>query len=254
MPDSTESNVETAGERIKQAVENYNAQNHDLPLSMSVGFAVGQARESRINQVFIEADNNMYREKLHRKHSARSNIVQTLMETLKARDFVTEEHVARSQKLIEEIGLAIGMRQNRLTDLRLLARFHDIGKVSIPDRILLKPSVLTPEEFNEMKRHCQVGHQIAISMPELVSIADWILKHHEWWNGTGYPFGLSEKEIPVGCRILAIVDAYDAMTNDRPYRKAMSSEKALAEIVKCAGIQFDSELVKIFTEVINNKL
>ena len=100
--------------------------------------------------------------------------------------------------------------------------FHDIGKVGIPDRILFKPGRLTDEEYKEMKRHSEIGHRIAQSAPDLQPIADYILRHHEWWNGGGYPLGLSGENIPLECRILAIADAYDAMTSDRPYRKAMS--------------------------------
>jgi HD-GYP domain-containing protein (c-di-GMP phosphodiesterase class II) len=103
------------------------------------------------------------------------------------------------------------------------------------------------QEYNEMKRHSEIGHRIALSAPDLVPIAEWILKHHEWWNGQGYPLGLRGEEIPLECRILAIADAYDAMTNDRPYRKALPKDIALEEIKKHAGVQFDPYLVEKFT-------
>lgn len=94
-----------------------------------------------------------------------------------------------------------------------------------------------------MQRHSEIGHRIAQSAPELFPVADWILKHHEWWNGNGYPIGLKENGIPLECRILAIADAYDAMTSDRPYRRAMSGTKAITELKRCAGTQFDPYLV-----------
>ncbi len=96
-------------------------------------------------------------------------------------------------------------------------------------------------------------HRIAQSAPDLVPIADWVLKHHERWDGKGYPLGLKEEEIPLECRILAIADAYDAMTSDRPYRKAMSCEEAVAELLRCAGTQFDPQLVLIFVQMLEDR-
>jgi HD-GYP domain-containing protein (c-di-GMP phosphodiesterase class II) len=121
--------------------------------------------------------------------------------------------------------------------------------VGIPDRILFKPGSLNPEEFLEMQKHCEIGHRIALSSPDLAPIADWVLKHHEWWNGKGYPLRLAGEEIPLECRILSIADAYDAMLNDRPYRKALTREMAMEELKRCAGTQFDPYLVDKSIEV-----
>ena len=191
----------------------------------------------------------MYREKLHRSQSARSAIVQTVMSLLEARDFITEGHADRLQGMLTKLARAAGLPESRMIDLRLLAQFHDIGKVGIPDRILLKPGPLSPDEMTEMKRHSEIGHRIAQSSPDLLPVADWVLKHQEWWNGKGYPLGLAGERIPIECRILAIADAYDAMTSDRPYRKAMSHEAAVAELRRCAGTQFDPELVNLFIQI-----
>ena len=147
--------------------------------------------------------------------------------------------------------------RNLLTDeavdlLYLSAPLHDIGKVGIPDQILLKPGRLTPEEWVTMKSHSEIGCRIAHASTDLLPIANLILKHHEWWNGKGYPLGLVGENIPIECRLLAIADGYDAMISDRPYRKGMSSAAALAELRRCAGIQFDPFLTNIFVGMIEN--
>ncbi|MDD2554324.1 MAG: PAS domain S-box protein, partial [Desulfotomaculaceae bacterium] len=253
LPDGDEMIIEKAAQRIKEEVEKYNAAGAIPPLSMSIGSSMGGKTTGSLSEVFKEADNNMYREKLHCGQSARSAIVQTLMKALEARDFITEGHADRLQELVEELASAIGLPERSLADLRLLAKFHDIGKVGIPDRILFKKGHLTSNEFSEMKRHSEIGHRIAQSNPDLSPIASWILKHHEWWNGQGYPQGLKGEEIPLECRLLAIADSFDAMTNDRPYRRALSREEALAEIMKCAGTQFDPELSKVFLQILQQR-
>lgn len=253
LPNSNVITVEKGCQRIRAAVDRYNEANPQLPLSISLGFATSEASFISMSDLYKEADNNMYREKLHRSKSARSAIVLTLMKALEARDFITEGHADRLSRLVEAVAVEIWLPERSVADLRLLAQFHDIGKVGIPDRILFKPGTLTHDEVVEMRRHCEIGHRIALSAPDLVPIADWILKHHEWWNGTGYPLGLKGDEIPLECRILAIADAYDAMTSDRPYRKALAHEDALAELRDCAGTQFDPGLVEQFIKVLETQ-
>ncbi|HBQ25784.1 MAG TPA: histidine kinase, partial [Syntrophomonas sp.] len=244
--------VEAACQRVREAVDKYNSNNPDVPLSLSIGFAVRNDPSLNMHEVFQAADNNMYREKLHRRQSARSAIVKTLMKALQARDFQTEGSATRIQELVVILGERIGLPTHRITDLRLFAEFRDIGKVGISDNILFKPGPLSQEEVFEMQRHPEIGHRIALSAPDLVPIADWILKHHEWWNGKGYPLGLKEEEIPLECRLLAIADAYDAMTSNRPYRKSMNKDEAICELNRFAGIQFDPYLVNLFIEIIEN--
>ena len=250
LPNTTQSAVENACQRIQEAVESYNTITPELPLSISIGFAIRNDSHKNLKDVYKEADNHMYRKKLYRTQSIRSTIVSTLINTLKARDLATERHASRLEKLLVRMAALIGLSESATADLSLLAKFHDIGKVGISDAILLKEGPFTPEEWAEMKRHCEIGYRIALSASDLVPIADWILKHHEWWDGQGYPLGIKGEEIPVECRLLAIADAYEALTSTRPYRRPCSHWEAVAELRRHAGTQFDPEILEMFVKML----
>ncbi len=250
LPDTTESAVENACQRIQEAVAGYNDANPELPVSISVGYAVSRGADRNLKDLFKEADNSMYRKKLYRTQSVRSTIVKTLINTLKERDLNAEKHILRMEKLLVSVAVLVGLPESTRSDLSLLAKFHDIGKVGISDSILFKEGALTSEEWTEMKRHCEIGYRIALSAPDLIPIADWILKHHEWWNGQGYPLGIEGEEIPVECRLLAIADAYEALTSPRSYRKTLSDAEAVAELRRYAGTQFDPKLLEKFVEML----
>ena len=172
-----------------------------------------------------------------------------MMSMLEARDYITEGHSQRLQNMCAQLGEAAGLSSLRLDDLRLLAKFHDIGKIGIPDQVLFKAGPLTSEEWVQMRRHSEIGSRIARHIPDLSAIAGLILHHHERWDGKGYPLGLAGGDIPLESRILALADAYDAMTNDRPYRKALSHEAALSEIRNNRGIMFDPGLTDLFLKL-----
>lgn len=250
LDDIDSSQIEHICRRMRKQVDMYNQEHPELPLSISFGFAVKNSEQVNMQTVFKEADDNMYREKLYRSKSARSTIVQAMMKVLEVKDFITEGHANRMHDLIVKLAQALNLSEPIVTNLRLLAQFHDIGKVGTPDRVLFKPGELDPKEKIEIQRHSEIGHRIAKSIPELEPISDWILKHHEWWNGNGYPLGLKGEAIPLESRILAIADAYDAMTSDRPYRKALTHDEAISEIKRCSGKQFDPALVEQFIQIL----
>lgn len=246
LPGTNEESAQKACTALTATVREFNKGNTVIPLSLSVGVGVTENRRESVYEAFRQADDRMYRDKLQRGAGTRSSIIQSLMAALNERDFVAEGHIKRVQELVLRLGKAVGLSKNQMNDLLLLAQMHDIGKVGIPDHILFKNGPLMEDERKEMKRHCEIGYRIARCSTDLAAIAELILQHHEWWNGQGYPRGLKGEEIHICSRILAIADAYDAMTSDRPYRKAISKEEALAELKKCAGTQFDPHLVEIF--------
>ncbi|MCJ7806536.1 MAG: PAS domain S-box protein, partial [Clostridia bacterium] len=237
--------------RIHPQVEFYNhEQPNRLPLSLSLGLSTAETENASLQDTYKEADDLMYRAKLHKGVDARSQIIQSLMAALGERDFITEGHARRLEKFCYKIGKEINLSNKQLSDLVLLAQVHDLGKVGTPDKVLFKQGFLNDKEWELMRQHSEKGYRIALSSTDLSGIADLILKHHERWDGSGYPLGISGEEIPIECRILAIVDAFDAMTHDRPYRKSIKKKEAVIELQKNAGTQFDPNLVPVFLSVI----
>ncbi len=238
--------VENAYAALREALVQHNIAKPELPLYMSLGYTYSSDGKTRIYELFKEADNRVYQEKLKHLNIAKIAIVNALIKTITKKEFSTEGHSVGIQKLTEKMAHALRMSEESVQQLCQLAMFHDIGKVGISDHILFKPGPLTGEEILEIKRHCEIGFRIAQSSPDLSPIADFILKHHERWDGKGYPLGIKGEDIPLECRVLAIVDAYDAMISDRPYREALSHEAAVKELRDCAGTQFDPLLVDTF--------
>ncbi|HEY8395532.1 MAG TPA: HD-GYP domain-containing protein, partial [Bacilli bacterium] len=190
---------------------------------------------------------------LLQRESSHSSIISSITATMYAKSQETEEHAERIKKLAQMVGKKIGLQQEQLDELALIATLHDIGKVGIDEKILSKPGKLTKDEWKEMKKHPEIGYRIAMASPDLVSVADYILSHHERWDGKGYPRGLKGKEIPLLARIISITDAYDAMRSDRPYRKALTKEEALQEIKNNAGTQFDPEFAEFFVNMMREE-
>jgi HD-GYP domain-containing protein (c-di-GMP phosphodiesterase class II) len=193
-----------------------------------------------------EAEDNMYRNKLNESRSIRSTIITTLQASLEEKTLETKEHAERIKVISLKIGEAIGLSRDALDELSIASSMHDIGKIGISDTILSKPGPLTTEEWQVMKKHPEIGYHILLSSPNMSRIAEYILAHHERWDGRGYPQGLKELEIPIISRIISVADSFDVMLSNRPYRKAMPKEEALKEIKRCSGTQFDPNLVEVF--------
>ena len=215
-------------------------------ISISTGVATKENTNENIEELLKEAEDKMYRYKLIDNQGARSSIIISLGKALEERDYETEEHTRRMKKYSLLFGQALKFPDYKLDELSLLSTFYDIGKIGIPDNIILKPGKLSRSEWKIMSKHSEIGYRIALSSPDLAHIAKSILHHHERWDGKGYPYGLAEVEIPITSRIISVIDAYNAMISDRPYRKALSKEMAINELNKCSGSQFDPALIDTF--------
>ncbi len=244
----------TKKQKAQKIVKRINGKNKklgvkDIPISIGLGVATKNKVNQNIKKVLEEADDNMYQNKLLESRSASNKIVQNLLNTLATKSSETRKHAMRMTRLAHDLGEELSLTLSELNSLSLLATLHDIGKTTISEDILTKAGKLTEKEWQIIKEHPERGYKIAFSSEEFTVVAEEILHHHEHWNGNGYPDGLAGEEIPYLSRIISIIDAYDVMTNDRPYSKAVSKEEALAEIKDCAGSQFDPELAHEFIEL-----
>ncbi len=176
-----------------------------------------------------------------------------LAEAVDAKDPYTRGHSDRVSKYAEKIGKKLNFSPVEMDKLVFSSILHDIGKIGIPDSILKKKDKLTEEEYNIIKTHPVEGEKIIKTIPHLKDVGEIIRHHHERIDGTGYPDGLRDGEIPVISKIISICDSYDAMTSDRPYRKGLSKEEAIKELKKYSGTQFDKELVEIFIEILKEE-
>ncbi len=228
---------------------------HDIPLSSSCGTAIKTDDSQDIDQILIDAENQMYSNKTLHNQSSKSQVIVALFESLKDKNQAERAHSDRVSQYCQMMGERLKLTKQEVLELEIAGRMHDIGKITIPDHILKKPGKLTDEEWVIMQNHTINGYQILRSADKYSNLAEYALTHHERWDGQGYPKGLEGEEIPLFSRIICISDAFEAMTSDRPYRKAMPLEDAVEELKRCAGTQFDPKLVDVFVrDVIREEL
>jgi len=242
-------------EEIAGRIEKTCSENHteEIPLSISLGISTKVKEGESIEEILKAAEDRMYSNKMSDEKRTHRPIISSIEKSLDEKKYETEEHVKRMEGLALLLGKNLKLSRIELNELAMLSALHDIGKIAVADSIILKPGKLTPEEWEMVKKHPEVGYRIAKSSVDLVVIADGILYHHENWDGSGYPEGIKGTEIPLLSRIISIVDSFDAMTSDRPYRRAFTREQAIKEIKKDAGIKYDPELVEAFLKIVNDK-
>jgi diguanylate cyclase (GGDEF)-like protein/PAS domain S-box-containing protein/putative nucleotidyltransferase with HDIG domain len=237
--------------RIKDQYSNESV--NALSVSISFGWETKNNATDDILKVLKSAEDYMYKHKIIENEGTRGNTINTIINTLHEKNPREEQHSKRVSEICQNIGRALGLSEIKISKLKVVGLLHDIGKIAIEEGILNKPGKLTEQEWVEIKRHPDIGYRIFSSSYEMLKLADYILAHHERWDGSGYPKGLKGKAIPRVARIIALADSYDAMTSERPYRKALREEVVLAEIRNNAGTQFDPEIARIFIEKVLGK-
>jgi two-component system cell cycle response regulator len=215
-------------------------------ITAALGSATIDSPDSDRADALRDADRRMYAEKNTLRASAGGQSAAVLLRVLTERHPDLSDHVDSVVLLSDKVGLALGMSAEDRTALWQAAALHDIGKAAVPDAILSKPGPLNDDEWAFMRRHTIIGERILDGAPALNAASRLVRSSHERFDGTGYPDQLAGAEIPLGARVVAVCDAYDAMVSHRPYRRGMSSELALQELVRCAGTQFDPEVVDAF--------
>ncbi len=249
MPRTDKATGDKIAKRILSSSVRHNHKHPELPLYLSIGTATASKKGMSLEIAYRKADDLMYRQKRAHSQNINQNIVNMLVSALNKMDYIAQGHAYRLGSLCRALGKKLDMPPELLTRLDLLAQVHDLGHVAVPEHILFKPGPLSEEEWDIMRQHAEKGYNIAASSLDLVEVSGLILKHHERFDGHGYPQGLQGQEIPIECRILAIADAFDAMTSNRAYSKGKTRPEALQELKKQAGTQFDPELVQIFIEI-----
>jgi putative nucleotidyltransferase with HDIG domain len=181
-------------------------------------------------------------------------MLSVLCGAIEARDPYIRGHSARVTAIAEAVARGLGWSDELLASLGVGGMLHDIGKLGVSDEVLRKVGLLTAQDLAEIREHPRLGARILLRASTLRDALPYVLYHHERWDGTGYPSGKAGEEIPVEARLLAIADAFDAMTSDRPYRRALTHEHALAEVERCAGTQFDAEFARVFLALFESEL
>jgi diguanylate cyclase (GGDEF)-like protein len=239
----------TANQRLTSAiVRSLSEQGEGFAITSSQGMVVMPQEATDVSHALTLADGRMYRQKNVRPGSIRTQTANVISRMVSEHAPDLHDRTVGVTELVRTLGVKLGLSAVDLDELAHAARLHDVGKMAIPEAILSKPASLSEDEWAFMRRHTVIGERILASAPALRSIAAIVRSTHEWWDGTGYPDGLHGEEIPFASRVIFICDSFDAMTADRPYRRALSISAAVAELRRCAGTQFDPGLVATFCD------
>lgn len=246
LPRTSFDNAHLMIDEAKARIENRTVQGMTVSVSFGLSTNLGDVS---IQETIKLAEDDMYAHKLFEVSSHRNETIKTILKTLHEKNPREEKHSERVSNICVQIGLALGMKSEEISLLKAISNLHDIGKIAIDDAILNKPGKLDEREWEQIKRHPEIGYRILSTSPEYAEIAQDILSHHERYDGKGYPRGLKESNIPIRARIITIADSYDAMVSERPYRKPLTHQQAIDEIKRNLGTQFDPHIGQVFIEL-----
>lgn len=246
LPETDKQEAEKIVQQIKQQLSVKTVGIAGLTLSAEFGVGTLYNDKKDFKEIVRNAEEELERNRSKNAIGERDKTIDLIVSTLQEKNPREQLHSNRVASICEQMAKTLNMTVEEKMTMKTAGLLHDIGKIGIHESVLNKPGKLTDEEFAEIKKHPEIGHRILLAAGNMEDIAEYAYSHHERWDGKGYPRQLKGEEIPYMSRILAIADTYDAMTSDRSYRKGMESEKAIEEIKKCAGTQFDPELVNVF--------
>jgi diguanylate cyclase (GGDEF)-like protein len=246
LPNTTYDQATAIVQRIREAIASEKVD--WLIFSVSFGWATKQEPGEDLQAVMRKAEEDMYQQKLEDSIGVKNRTRDAILRALDEKNERERQHANRVSQLCALTGMALGLNNKDIEELRTLGLLHDIGKIALDNEILDKPGRLNDAERREVRRHVETGYRIMSSLNEFAPLANNILTHHERWDGQGYPQGLKGESIPLAARILTVAEAYDVLTTDKPYRQALGKEAALEEIRKNAGTQFDPDIARIFID------
>jgi diguanylate cyclase (GGDEF)-like protein/PAS domain S-box-containing protein len=244
LPHTDPDSVERVKNRIADAAAA--ASLESIIVSISIGYAVKTDKSRNMVDVLKDADDQMYRNKLLTSEALRLQIIEKVLLNIYSKYDNEKSHSERVSRYSREIAVQMGLEEKQIDNLNTAGLLHDIGKITMPPNILNKNGKLTVDEYEDVKRHSGAGYRILRAVDEYAGIAEIVLYHHERPDGKGYPMGLKGEEIPLESRIIAVADAFEAMTSNRPYREKFNLSQAIVELRNNSGTQFDSEVVEIF--------
>lgn len=222
----------------------------NIELSISYGFDTKDEEEQSIYETVVNAENHMYKHKLFERTSIRSKTIELIMNTLFEKSKPESHHSNRVSHICQVIAEKMELDQNSINQMRVVGLMHDIGKIGIDEKILNKPGGLTDTERIDVERHPEIGWRLLSSTNEFSEIAQFVIHHHEKWDGSGYPNGLKGDAIQLESRIIAVAEAYDAMTTSSSYDKKMTKKEAVKELSRCSGTHFDPKIVDVFLDLV----
>jgi len=248
LPQTTAEETLQIANRMKELASKEKVAN--IELSISYGHYTKATDNQSIVEVMANAENHMHRQKLYERSSVRSKTIDLIMNTLFEKSNREAMHSNRVSRISQAIASKMNFSKDAVKQMKIAGLIHDIGKIGVDENILNKPGRLTVDERRDMERHPEIGWKILSSANEFLELAQFVLNHHERWDGSGYPNGLKGEEIQLEARIISVADAYDAMTSERSYKTGMSQEEAVKELKRCSGTQFDPEIVDVFVNLV----
>ena len=246
LPNTSRAEAEARLQKIESTERE--AVQDSIQLSLAYGYDTRSSLQEDFAAVFKQAEDMMYRNKLYESSSTKNKTIKLVINSLFAKSDRESEHSKRVSALCEFIAKKLQMSTIEIHRMRIAGLLHDIGKIGVPENILNKPGTLSESEWEIIKRHPETGFRILSASNEFADISGAILEHHEHWDGSGYPRGISGESISLQARIITVADAFDAMTSSRSYKHPMSIKKAMLELERCAGTHFEPSIVRVFLD------